>query len=89
MATSAQTVSGGKLDLNTMRKSEPVERRLDAAQAQPGYMAGLVLIAFFVLVAIFAPLIAPFSPVVQSSNNSLRQPAWVQTGNARSDGQQK
>jgi oligopeptide transport system permease protein len=49
-------------------------------------MGGLIVIAFFTLVAIFAPLLAPYSPVQQSSNNSLRQPAWVQTGNAAKDG---
>src|SRR5215212_2141097 len=81
MATSAQTVSGGALDLNIMRKERSLWSdawaRLRRNRAS---MGGLILIVLFTLVAIFAPLLAPYSPVQQSANNSLRQPAWVQTG---------
>jgi oligopeptide transport system permease protein len=87
MTTSAQTVSGGAMDLNALRKERSLWSdawtRLKRNRAS---MVGLALIGIFVLVAIFAPLIAPFSPVVQTSNNSLRQPVWVQTGNPRNDG---
>jgi oligopeptide transport system permease protein len=87
MATSAQTVSGGALDLNAMRK----ERSLwsDAwvrLRRNRAAMGGLIVILLFALVAIFAPLIAPYSPIQQSSNNSLRSPSWVQQGNPRKDG---
>ena len=78
MATSAQTVSGGTLDLNTARKERSLWgdawRRLSRNRAA---LAGIVVIIFFSLVAIFAPFIAPHNPVQQTSNNSLRLPAWV------------
>jgi oligopeptide transport system permease protein len=81
MTTSAQTVSAGALDLNAMRKERSLWSdawtRLKRNRAA---MAGIVVIVLFTLIALFAPLIAPFSPVQQTSNNSLRQPAWVQTG---------
>jgi oligopeptide transport system permease protein len=87
MATTAQTVSSGALDLNAMRKERSLWSDAWARlRRNRAAMGGLIVIAFFTLVAIFAPLLAPYSPVQQSSNNSLRQPAWVQTGNAAKDG---
>ena len=87
MATEARPMTGGAIDLNTMRKERSLWsdawRRLKRNRAS---MAGLVVIFVFLLVAIFAPLLAPFSPVQQSANNSLRQPAWVQLGDPRRDG---
>lgn len=87
MTTSAQTVSGGAIDLNLARK----ERSLwsDAwvrLRRNRAAMVGLIVIGLFALVALFAPLIAPYSPVQQSAKNSLRQPAWVQTGAANTRG---
>jgi oligopeptide transport system permease protein len=87
MATSAQTVSGGALDLNTMRKERSLWSDAWARlRRNRAAVASVILIVFFTLVAIFAPLLAPFNPVQQSANNSLRQPAWVQTGNPAKDG---
>src|SRR5262245_38490699 len=82
MATSARTVSSGALDLNTMRKERSLWgdawRRLSRNRAA---LVSIVVIVFFALVAIFAPVIAPHNPVAQTSNNSLRLPAWVQDRN--------
>jgi oligopeptide transport system permease protein len=82
MATSAQTVAQGALDLNVLRKERSLWgdawRRLARNRAS---VAGIIVIIFFILVAIFAPLIAPHNPVLQTSNNSLRLPAWVQDKN--------
>jgi oligopeptide transport system permease protein len=87
MATSAQTVSGNALELNTMRKERSLWgdawRRLRRNRAA---VAGIVVIIFFTLVAIFAPLIAPHNPVEQSSNNSLRLPAWVHSADPKRTG---
>ncbi|NJM09157.1 ABC transporter permease [Candidatus Gracilibacteria bacterium] len=47
-----------------------------------GAVIGLITIAFFVLLALFAPLIAPHNPVDQTANNSLKPPVWV-TDNPR------
>jgi oligopeptide transport system permease protein len=80
-------MTGGAVELNTMRKERSLWsdawRRLKRNRAS---MAGLIVIAVFLLVAIFAPLLAPYSPVQQTANNSLRQPAWVNLGDPRRDG---
>jgi oligopeptide transport system permease protein len=83
MATSSvRTVSTNALDLNAMRKERSLWgdawRRLSRNRAA---VAGIIVIIFFALVAIFAPLIAKHNPVLQTSNNSLRLPAWVQDKN--------
>jgi len=87
MATSAQTVPKGAIELNTMRKERSLWgdawHRLSRNRAA---VAGIVVIIFFVLVAIFAPLIAPHNPVTQTSNNSLRPPAWIHTSDPRRTG---
>jgi oligopeptide transport system permease protein len=79
MTTSARTATGGALELDTLREERSLWgdawRRLSRNRAA---VAGIVVIIFFFLVAIFAPLLAPYNPVVQTSNNSLRLPVWVQ-----------
>ncbi|EFO81570.1 binding-protein-dependent transport systems inner membrane component [Oscillochloris trichoides DG-6] len=49
-------------------------RRLSRNRAA---MLGLLVVLFYVLLAIFAPLIARKNPVEQTSGNSLRPPVWV------------
>src|SRR5215216_2883069 len=87
MTTTAQTVPKGAIDLNALRKERSLWgdawRRLARNRAA---VVGLILIVFFSLVALFAPLIAPYSPVVQTSNNSLRLPAWVQNKDPKRTG---
>src|SRR5262245_5210587 len=79
MTTSAQTASSSTLKLDTLRKERSLWgdawRRLTRNRAA---VAGLIVVAFFALVAIFAPFIAPSDPIQQSANNSLLLPAWVQ-----------
>lgn len=58
-------------------------RRLRRNQAS---LASIVVIILFVAMAIFAPLIAGVSPVKQTANNSLRQPAWVKTNDPNTTG---
>jgi peptide/nickel transport system permease protein len=41
-----------------------------------------VIIAVMVVVAVFAPLIAPHSPTEQSLPDKLKPPAWQQGGSA-------
>jgi oligopeptide transport system permease protein len=87
MTTSAQTAAGSALELNALRKERSLWgdawRRLSRNRAA---VAGIVVIIFFTLVAIFAPLIAPYNPVQQSSNNSLRLPAWVESKDPKRTG---
>lgn len=47
---------------------------------------GLIVVVLFVLVALFAPLLAPHNPVAQVPNNGFRQPFWVDTGNPKTTG---
>jgi len=88
MTTTVQTVpKGGAIDLNAMRKERSLWgdawHRLSRNRAA---VAGIVVIVFFTLVAIFAPLIAPLNPTIQTSNNSLRMPSWVHIDDARRTG---
>jgi oligopeptide transport system permease protein len=79
MTTSVRTAAGGAIELDAARKERSLWgdawRRLSRNRAAIG---GIVVIVFFTLVAIFAPLIAPHNPIQQTSDNSLRLPAWVQ-----------
>jgi oligopeptide transport system permease protein len=78
MAASARTVGAGGV-------AEPGERKHRSLWSDAwrrltrnrGAVAGMITIGLFALIAIFAPLIAPFNPVQQSGNNSFRQPVWV------------
>ena len=40
-------------------------------------MAGIIIVGLLVLVAIFAPLIAPYDPIVQDLTNALQPPSWA------------
>jgi oligopeptide transport system permease protein len=86
MATSTPTIGAGAMD-NAARKERSLWgdawRRL---LRNKGAVIGLFVIAFYILVAIFAPLLAPLNPVVQTSNNKVRPPAWVQGTNATTTG---
>ncbi len=87
MATSAQTVSGNALDLNATRAARSLwSDAWNRLSRNRGAVFGLIVIGLFTLMALFAPLIAPYPPVQQSANNSLRQPAWVQTNNPNTTG---
>jgi dipeptide transport system permease protein len=48
--------------------------------ANPGAVAGLLIILLILLVAIFAPLIAPHQPDVTHDNAFLRPPFWEEGG---------
>jgi oligopeptide transport system permease protein len=80
MTTSAQTLRTGAAQ-QAPRKERSLWadawRRLTRNRAA---VAGLILIGIYFLIALFAPFLAPRNPVEQSSNNSLRPPAWVQEG---------
>ncbi len=86
MATSAPAVKQRAFDQTERRQRTlwgDAWRRLTRNKAA---VVGLVVIVMFVLVAIFAPLLAPHNPVLQTNSNSLRPPMWVDTGNPRTTG---
>ena len=51
-----------------------------AMRANPGAMAGLIVIIVLILCAIFADVIAPHSPIEQFRQNFRQPPAWQEGG---------
>lgn len=82
MATSVQSLKGDSFDLSATKPRSlwgDAWRRLSRNKAA---VLGMVVVLLYILIAIFAPLIAPKNPIEQTSRNSLRPPIWV-TGNPR------
>jgi peptide/nickel transport system permease protein len=52
-------------------------------RGRPSALVGMIGLVIFVLVAAFAPLIAPYPPGKQSLANRLRPPAWVEGGSTQ------
>lgn len=78
MSTTATTLKKtDRFDLNATRPRSlwgDALRRLGRNRAS---VIGAVVIGIYILIAIFAPLIAPKNPVEQTARNSLRPPVWV------------
>ncbi len=49
-------------------------------RANKGAMAGLIVIVLLILIAVFADIVAPYSPIEQFRENFLQPPAWVEGG---------
>ena len=58
----------------------PKERLIKKAKAHRGLQFGGIVVLFMALVAIFAPLIAPYSPFEQDLANRLVSPVWTEEG---------
>lgn len=90
MTTTAQQTGqtgAAKLEQSTRKQRSlwsDAWRRLRRNRAA---VVGMIIIGFLFLVAIFAPLIAPYSPSAQESGNGMRPPAWVQSDNPTRSGQ--
>ena len=66
----------------------PMRRALRRLRRRKGAVVGLVVIALFVLVAVFAPLIAPFDPAAQSWTSVRKAPSalhWLGTDDVGRD----
>src|SRR5688500_6799035 len=61
----------------TLAEEEPARRRL---RWHMGFVIGAAILVFFVLVAIFADLLAPHDPYSQSLLRRLRPPVWETRG---------
>ena len=48
--------------------------------ANPGAVAGLVIVAAVLLLAAFAPWVAPYPPDLTNNTAFLRPPAWAEGG---------
>ena len=44
---------------------------------EPLGLAGFIILALLCVIAIFAPLIAPYNPVIQNLGNTLQPPSWT------------
>ena len=56
----------------------PLSSRLRARMSRPGMLAtGLAILGGFVLMALLAPLIAPYDPIVQDTATKLLPPSWA------------
>jgi oligopeptide transport system permease protein len=80
VATAATTQQQRAAEINvTVRKQRSLWRdamyRLVRNRAA---VVGLIVIAFAALVAIFAPLIAPYDPLEQHGKDGLMEPIWTQ-----------
>lgn len=82
MATTARTIGGpaDNLDLSSTKSRSLWGDALRRLLRNRAAVAGSVVVVLYVLVAIFAPVLAPKNPVEQTTRNSLRPPVWV-TGN--------
>ncbi len=78
MATTVSTRNKAeRLDLTSTKPRSlwgDARRRLLRNKAA---VIGIVVVILYILIAIFAPLLAPKNPVEQTARNSLRPPVWV------------
>ena len=83
MATSVQSLKqGDNFDLSATKPRSlwgDAWRRLARNKAS---VLGMVVVGLYILIAIFAPLLAPKNPTEQTARNSLKPPIWV-TSNPR------
>src|SRR5690348_14290719 len=86
MATSVPTVSRGAFDLSMKKERSLWGDAWRRLLRNRGAVFAIGIIVVFTLMALFAPLLAPYNPVVQTSNNSQRLPAWVHDSNPKRDG---
>jgi len=87
MAVETTTSQGGIVDLGVMPKgrslgSEALQRLLRNKAA----VLGMIIIAFFLFVAVFAPYIAPHNPLQFHSGQDYLPPAWVEESNSGKSG---
>ena len=86
MATSAQSLPRGKIAIEERQSRSLWVDAWNRLARNRAALAGLVVVAFFLIVAIFAPVLYNKNPVIQVSNSGLRQPFWVQTGDPLTTG---
>src|SRR5215213_6756767 len=66
----------------------PMRRALRRLRRRKGAVVGLIVIALFIVVAIFAPLISPFDPAAQSWTSVRKAPSalhWLGTDDVGRD----
>jgi len=84
MATTATTIKPtGSFDLNATKPRSLWGDALRRLARNRASVVGAVVIVLYILVAIFAGVLAPKNPVEQTARNSLRPPIWETSNPAR------
>ncbi len=86
MATTAPTVSRATIDLGFKKERSLWGDAWYRLLRNKAAVFSMILIGFFAIIALFAPLLAPQNPVTQTSSNSLRLPAWISDPNPTRNG---
>jgi peptide/nickel transport system permease protein len=77
----AATIAGsGRYEMPEVEAPSPATLWRRRALGHVGFLAGAAVIALVVLVAVFAPLIAPFDPYQQDLARRLIPPVWGEGG---------
>jgi oligopeptide transport system permease protein len=87
MATSTQAVARTAFEQSGRKQRSLWGDAWRRLTRNKGAVVGGVIIMLVIVVAFIAPLLAPHNPVEQTANNSVRQPAWVDTGVPATTGQ--
>jgi peptide/nickel transport system permease protein len=75
LTTSAPAQS--KSGLAFSRLGRGLGNALSKLSREPVGLFGFIVLSILIVVAIFAPLIAPYSPTAQDLSNALQAPSWV------------
>lgn len=75
LANSAPAAS--KPGILLSRSGRSLKNAMSKLSREPVGLAGFIVLSVLILVAIFAPWIAPYSPTAQNLPNALQAPSWV------------
>ncbi|SHN10220.1 peptide/nickel transport system permease protein [Roseibium suaedae] len=77
MSLASTSPARGKSGLMLSRLRRSLGNALDKLSHEPVGMLGFLVLSLLVIVAIFAPLIAPYSPSTQNLEQALLPPSWA------------
>ncbi|MEI7645972.1 MAG: ABC transporter permease [Chloroflexales bacterium] len=77
MATSAPTAGAAAPELSAQQPRSLWADAIHRLLRNRAAVAGVCVVLIYILIALFAPLLAPKNPVEQTARNSLRPPVWV------------
>lgn len=77
MSLASTSPARGKSGLMLSRLRRSLGNALDKLSHEPVGMLGFLVLSLLVIVAVFAPLIAPYSPSTQNLEQALLPPSWA------------
>lgn len=86
MAHQIQALPLSQTQLFTRKPSNLYQDAWNRLLKNRGAVAGMIVVGFFTLVAIFAPWLAPHNALDIYPNNSFRPPMWVQSDDPTKNG---